>query len=1096
MSAFWPFTLFIVCVVLFIAIIFFPFRRHVNDNYNCELGKSSQVSYMRRLKNLRIIIVFFGSLILIFGLLVTFFEISRVKNKSAKELEAVAQSVAKGFSFDLIAPLSFTASDTSKAIFHHISDQLKIVSSHYGYIQIYSMVMRDSVIYFGPGSQNEIFSTPIYPGTVYKYPPEGLESVFKTGKSLITNPYTDEFGYFMSAFAPVINPLTSVPVMVVGVDFNAEHLGRKVAVASIIPLSICFVLLLMLLGGAFFLTRRSILEFQSYSWYHSPEAHFTFLIGLIIGVLVILFAYTYERRYRQAIFFQSAEFHASRISEYFRSLDGRMQKAFRSRHIDDSIDTTFFSRRIIPILRYDFVDAPALARIDSNYDAGCRWRLLYYYDVLKGFQLENQCLEQLLINSDEKINNAWGLGLRGIDFLNNEENNIDQAIIYQPIGYEHGNPEMAFVLVVNSHALLNEAVASYGETDLFNIVLLEFLEDNVQHEIARSESLLNKNYVATEMHSQHLVFIFGRVFVLSMYPGPAFFAIHQHDIWIFILPVVILILLLGTFVIGVLTTERYRLEREVDQRTLELEDSESRFSRLFNSALDGIALHRVVRDNDGIIKDYIVEYANPAYCRLVGLTQDEVIGKTSEIIYGNSLSVMEVYSRIIDTGEPSHFNYFFKRYNRYLDISATLVRKDFFATIFSDITLIKEAEEALRNSEEKYRLLVENQNDMVFKIDLDGKCVYASPSFCRFFGKEEEFILGKLFVAQVEDEDANDSLTVLRRLFLAPHRLSFEQRVKSATGWRWVAWSNTAIIEDNQVKGYIGVGRDITQRKHYELALAKNQIKLQQQNDEYSSLNEEYQVLNQELNNTNKELLLAIGKAQESERLKTAFLQNMSHEIRTPLNAVIGFSEMISLAGFTDQEKEEFGEIVINNARQLLSLVDDIMAISSIETQQNRLSESTVRLTALLNELYTIFVSNLKLGVKLYISFPEPGQNDIEFFVDEMKLRQVLNNLIVNAIKFTHKGSITFGYDFVKDDYIRFFVKDTGIGIPSELQDKIFDRFRQAGENIQKNYGGTGLGLAISKGQVTLMGGQIWVESVPNKGSAFYFDLPFKTHKG
>jgi signal transduction histidine kinase len=154
------------------------------------------------------------------------------------------------------------------------------------------------------------------------------------------------------------------------------------------------------------------------------------------------------------------------------------------------------------------------------------------------------------------------------------------------------------------------------------------------------------------------------------------------------------------------------------------------------------------------------------------------------------------------------------------------------------------------------------------------------------------------------------------------------------------------------------------------------------------------------------------------------------------------------------------------------------------------LSESLVLVPALLTELHAVFVNNVKEGVNLQILTPADGQNDFSIIADEMKLRQILNNLIGNAIKFTQEGSISFGYELVGDSAIRFFVQDTGIGILPEVQEKIFERFRQAGENIQKRYGGTGLGLAISKGQVELMGGRIWVESEVGKGSVFYFEIP------
>ncbi|WP_227625601.1 PAS domain-containing sensor histidine kinase [Geofilum rubicundum] len=579
-----------------------------------------------------------------------------------------------------------------------------------------------------------------------------------------------------------------------------------------------------------------------------------------------------------------------------------------------------------------------------------------------------------------------------------------------------------------------------------------------------------------------------------MQPGPAFIATHPPRILYFIIPTVLLFLFLITFIVGAFTTERYRLERVVDERTSELAASEKRFSSLFSSALEGIALHQVVRNEKGQITDYSITDVNPAYRRLVGKPESEVKGQLGSVVYGEGGPPphLDVFARVVESGEPARFLEFFLPLNRHFDVSVTSVGPDQFATVFNDITEIELATEALKKSEEKYRFLVENQNDLVIKVDRKGQYLYASPSFCRFFGKKESDLLGKVFIPQIDESDVVTSFKALKDLAAPPYQVSFEQKVKSVQGWRWLAWNNSAVMENGQVVGFIGVGREVTKRKRSELALEENQRKLQEQNDEYLALNEEYQTLNEELNQTNSELFDAIEKAQESERLKTAFLQNMSHEIRTPLNAVIGFSEMMSLSGFSDEEKQEFADIVVNNSRQLLSLVDDIMTISTIETQQNKLSESPVHIPSLLRELHAVFANNLKPGVDLEYVFSEDDQQGLTILADEIKLRQIFINLIGNAIKFTHEGSICFGYDLMQEKSIRFFVKDSGIGILPEVKDKIFERFRQAGESIQKKYGGTGLGLAISKGQVDLMGGQIWVESEIGQGSVFYFEIPLK----
>ncbi|KAB2866674.1 MAG: PAS domain S-box protein, partial [Bacteroidales bacterium] len=266
---------------------------------------------------------------------------------------------------------------------------------------------------------------------------------------------------------------------------------------------------------------------------------------------------------------------------------------------------------------------------------------------------------------------------------------------------------------------------------------------------------------------------------------------------------------------------------------------------------------------------------------------------------------------------------------------------------------------------------------------------------------------------------------------------------------------------NGSVLGVLGISTDITERKRYEKALVE-----------------------------------ALEKAEESDKLKSAFLANMSHEIRTPLNGIIGFSKY--LRNFPDTSRDEtlkFLNIICNSADHLLNLINDIIDISKIEVGQLKIAPESINLNALLNEIYTFYYSAnpdlSKRGVSFRIT-TSLSDAESSIVVDKVRLRQVLNNLIGNALKFTREGSVEFGYELTTDkNYVRFFVKDTGIGISKDKVELIFQRFRQADVDITKKFGGTGLGLAISKSLVDLMGGNIWVDSQPEIGSTFYFTLPF-----
>jgi signal transduction histidine kinase len=250
----------------------------------------------------------------------------------------------------------------------------------------------------------------------------------------------------------------------------------------------------------------------------------------------------------------------------------------------------------------------------------------------------------------------------------------------------------------------------------------------------------------------------------------------------------------------------------------------------------------------------------------------------------------------------------------------------------------------------------------------------------------------------------------------------------------------------------------------------------------------------EQLNEQNAQLEEAKEKADESNRLKSAFLANMSHEIRTPMNGIVGFAKLLKLRPDLPQKKvNQYVDIITGNSRILLNLINDIIDISKIEANQLEIKSAPSDINKLLYDLYLMYSSEKnrikKADIDMRFNVPfEYSQMVVQTDVD--RLRQVLMNLLSNALKFTEKGRIEFGYN-LKGDNLYFYVEDTGIGVRSEQVDMIFDRFRQADETSSRAYGGSGLGLAICKGIVNNMGGSIGVKSDGATGSHFWFTLPF-----
>lgn len=241
-----------------------------------------------------------------------------------------------------------------------------------------------------------------------------------------------------------------------------------------------------------------------------------------------------------------------------------------------------------------------------------------------------------------------------------------------------------------------------------------------------------------------------------------------------------------------------------------------------------------------------------------------------------------------------------------------------------------------------------------------------------------------------------------------------------------------------------------------------------------------------------KDLIKAKEKAEEADRLKSAFLANMSHEIRSPMNGIVGFSNLLNTMKLDEEKKIKFTNIIQNNSNQLLNLINDIIDISKIEAGQLKISYNAANINKILKELQVRFElerkSLKKTNVKIKLSVELDDEVAI-YIVDIYRLQQVLTNLLNNSLKFTDNGFIEMGYH-VKQGYLKFYVRDTGVGISKDKQELIFERFRQAEVFTASKYGGTGLGLTISKGIIDLMGGAIWVESEENVGTTFYFNLP------
>ncbi|HOP64055.1 MAG TPA: ATP-binding protein [Spirochaetota bacterium] len=368
----------------------------------------------------------------------------------------------------------------------------------------------------------------------------------------------------------------------------------------------------------------------------------------------------------------------------------------------------------------------------------------------------------------------------------------------------------------------------------------------------------------------------------------------------------------------------------------------------------------------------------------------------------------------------------------------------------------------LIESEKKYRDMFDNVADLLYIYDFEGNILEANKSFKNLFGYTADNITGFNIVDALSGGD--DSLYSRRDVLDFFERVrkrgyvNGEVEVKNGSGEeRILEFKNSVITDDSgNPKGIRGSARDITDRKIFE-----------------------------------KVLIEAKEKASESDRLKSNFIANMSHEIRTPLNAILGFTDML-IDEVADDSHRNFLGMIQNSGKLLLSIIDDILDLSKIESGFLKISTSSFNIRELLQNAYNRGAVLLKKKEKDVIIEHEADERIPDLiYGDGYRIEQVLNNLIMNAVKFTSKGKITIGFKLRNDYTLEFYVEDTGIGIAPENTRMIFERFRQIDGDSRRSYGGTGLGLAISRMIVELMGGEIFVKSEPGRGSRFIFTVPY-----
>jgi len=527
--------------------------------------------------------------------------------------------------------------------------------------------------------------------------------------------------------------------------------------------------------------------------------------------------------------------------------------------------------------------------------------------------------------------------------------------------------------------------------------------------------------------------------------------------------------------------------------------------------------------NDAIIatdEHQIIILFNQGAEKHFGYNADEVIGKPLNLLLPSSFAEIDTQHlcNFLNADQTiRQLNEEGELFGRRKDGTIFPCEANISKTVYNDQTIIvnvlrdinkrKQEIEAHREKNEYLENLLDYANAPIIVWDMHYKIIRFNKAFESLTGRNEKYVLGKSLEILFPPVTRERSMKFIRKTIEGERLEAVEIDIFHIGGVvQTLLWNSATIMSPDRKSpiGTIAQGMNITKRKleeeefrqlneslELEIREKNRQIEEKEKLAEVLRLaNKELAVKNEEKEKREAELIAAKEIAEESDELKTAFLQNISHKIRTPLNGIIGFSELLNHEDLNKDEIKEFTSLIGQSGKRLLEIVNNILDISKIQTGQVRIEQKPVSINLLFSDLLTFFdpVAKAK-SINLHYHIPE--NEDRTIFSDEGKLNQILTNLISNAIKFTKSGDIDFGYE-IKDDLVQLYVKDTGLGIPPKLYEKVFDKFVQTEQSLCKDYEGAGLGLSICKGLVELLGGKIWFDSEINKGSTFYFVLPYK----
>jgi PAS domain S-box-containing protein len=1015
-----------------------------------------------------------------------------------------ASSVARLVNPDLARELTFTRADVDLPAYEIIRDQMVARAGVLSVLGIYSVQLRDGTLYFGPEAYPESTATASLPGDSYQSPPAAALTAFTTRRAVAGGPYTDEYGSFVSAFAPVVDPRTGAVILVVGLDVAVSDWQGGLEGIRAGAAVVAFAAFLLTLLAAAFVSwrnrRRSASDLRLRAWIILPVA------VVVLGGISLSFyrqneqvadglnrariqateqaASSWDRlAYDEA---QLLRIHADRVASD-RGLIDLWQGG------EDPAMSSYATRTLSDL-------GGAIGANELSLMAPDGHTVLHVGDGDRAARSNDRFLLEEVIRTGAS---AWGFELRPAGrmslvyirpvisesrLLGYIQLGIDSGYLSRQLAGSIGGDVVTIVRKAYASesafeaAGLSAAWAQYPDLAVTDRTLTSIPADVATRigtgwdelvatgsfQVDQDGRLYDAGFVTISDASGRDV---GGILVLSAQPASAEAAVGASNLTLGLE----LVFLLG--LLALLWSITGRAEGQFVSAFATLRGSEETYRRQF---ADNSLPMLLVDPDDGVLID-----ANAAAIRFYGHPADRLVGMNmADISEGDGSSGPD---RDAATCTPEGGAVVDGRHRladgsvRDVELAASAISLGELPVvhlIVADITDRKRAEDALRSSETRIRAITDSAQDAVLMMDSRGLISYWNPAAERVFGWSIDEALGKPLHDLIAADRFRGAVDVaLPRFFTSGQGAALGRTLdmvgRRRDGSEFPVQLSLSGVQLGGEWHAVGVMRDDTDRNRAERDLL---------------------AINTALESTVARANEMAQHAEHATLAKSEFLANMSHEIRTPLNGVIGMTGLL-LDTELDGIQRHYAESARSSGESLLALINDILDFSKIEAGHLELESIDFDLRALVEDLSSILALRADEKQIELICSVEP---DVPSFVtgDPGRLRQILLNLAGNALKFTQQGEVAVRGSLVKREgrklVVRFSVKDTGIGIPADVQRTLFQKFVQADTSTTRRYGGTGLGLAISRQLSEMMGGEIGLASEEGVGSEFWFTVKLK----